>query len=107
MKALTRYTRSFIGLMEMCNTGNWVKYSDAKQIIDELSASVVELEYKQALLEKTAGNLNKICKNQINELARLHTHNKRLKDKSYARDKLLYGVAASLLITAIVVLYFA
>lgn len=104
---MNRYTRSFIGLMEMCNTGNWVKYSDAKRIIDKLSASVVELEYELSLKEKQTDSFNTICQNQVNEIIRLQAQNKRLKAKSYAQDKLLYGFAASLLITSIVVLYFA
>lgn len=36
---MRRYTRSFIGLMEMNSNGEWVKYKDALKVIEELKSS--------------------------------------------------------------------
>ena len=36
---MKRYTRSFIGLMEMNSNGEWVKYKEALKVIEELKSS--------------------------------------------------------------------
>ena len=36
---MRRYTRSFIGLMEMNSNGEWGKYKDVLKVIEELKSS--------------------------------------------------------------------
>jgi hypothetical protein len=41
-----RYNRTFIGLMEQCNDGEWVRYKDVTRWSDYIEEEFDDLEYK-------------------------------------------------------------
>jgi hypothetical protein len=45
-KSMKRFNKSFIGLMEECNTGDWVKYSDAEHSIEKLNYIISRQEQR-------------------------------------------------------------
>ena len=68
-----RYNRTFIGLMEQCNDGEWMKYDEAlsvvkefKDLVDESTLLFDDLHYEYYKLERkylelqTSNNITQI-----------------------------------------------
>jgi septal ring factor EnvC (AmiA/AmiB activator) len=56
---MKRFNRSFIGLMEMCNTGYWTPADAAQKKIDELKEHIAIIEHNRSHIRLKAEELNK------------------------------------------------
>ena len=59
---MKRYHRSFLGLMEQSNTGEWVKYDEAKKLLDESIVNTdVAIEQRDYYQRTYNATFNELC----------------------------------------------
>jgi uncharacterized protein (UPF0335 family) len=56
---MRRFNRSFIGLMEMCNTGYWTPADEAQEKIEQLERRITVIKDSRDSLQKKAKELTK------------------------------------------------
>ena len=85
---ITRYNRSIIGLMEICNTGNWCEFSEVEDDIDKIDKKFNTLLLDGQFREQTLNAKNQEQTNRIGAL-------------EYFQQNLIILVGSSILINLI------
>jgi hypothetical protein len=102
---MNRFHRSFLGLMEMCNSGEWVKAEEAQQIIDSKDEQIVLYdEDNSRLKEENERLLTELTAHKNGYLSLTFRHNNLMAKEAFKhRLSVALGAISFILIIDLIV----